>query len=162
MANFKKTFYCLIKQSSDTCLLYKKQWEHSTDRIKQNNWQHMQWAGTRGTMVMSMKQMLGDKRAYLVSENVPEQSADTSLKAEDCLVGWSSQIQYAVVQSCILVDTDVQTLWILQQWNIVNKGIISMFTVKMESYTPQLPGKLYATSVTKLKLLHCVQEWPAT
>jgi len=43
-------------------------------------------------MVMSMKHMLGDKRAYLVSENVPEQSADTGLKAEDCLVGWGSQI----------------------------------------------------------------------
>jgi hypothetical protein len=64
---------------------------------------------------MSMKHKLGDKRAYLVSENVSEQPADTSLKAEDCLIGWSSQIQNAVVQSCILVDTDVQTLWILQQ-----------------------------------------------
>jgi len=107
---------------------------------------------------MSMKHMLGDKRAYLLSENVPEQLADTGLKAEDCLVGWSSQIQYAVVQSCILVDTDVQTLWILRQRNIVNKGIISMFTVRTESYTLQLLGKLYATSITKLKLSHCVQE----
>jgi hypothetical protein len=84
--------------------------------------------------------MLGDKRAHLVSENVSEQLADTGFKAEDCLVGWSSQIQYAVVQSCVLVDMDVQTLWILQQYNIVNKGIISIFTVKMEHFTVQLPG----------------------
>ena len=66
-------------------------------------------------MVMGMKHMLGDKTAYLVSENVPEQLADTGLKAKDCLVGWSSKIQYTIVQPCILVDMDVQTLWILHQ-----------------------------------------------
>ena len=64
----------------------------------------------KGTMVTTMKHMLGDERLYLLSEDISEQPAHTSLKAKDCLIRWCPQVQHAVVQSCVLVDTDVQTL----------------------------------------------------
>lgn len=69
----------------------------------------------------------------LIGKNVTEKTTDTGFEAENRLISRRSQIQHTVVEPSILIDADIQAVWVLLILGIeiVNKTVFSVRRYKI-------------------------------